>query len=189
MKSDVERDEKKILTAQQNQRKASAQRGIRSLKAWQLIGLLVVAIVGTVSFVAAVGGWFGGGKVSLSNEYYCGTNCDNELVELSKEEYEKLMQESKSFVVFVDQDGCTTADRLRTYISNYAREAGIVIYRISFEDVRESALHDYVKYYPSVVIISRGGIRRFLRADADEDAIFYNEYDEFKKWMNELIKL
>ncbi len=164
-------------------------RNLKRLKIWQLISLLVIVVAGAVVFVGAAGGWFGGGKVSLSNEYYCEPECDPELMELSKEEYEELVQSGKSFVVFVDQDGCTTADRLRGYSQDYAREAGIKVYRIKFADIKEISLHDYVRYYPSVAIISRGGVRAFLRADSDEDAIYYNNYDAFAEWMNSIIKL
>lgn len=152
------------------------------LKAWQLVLLLVIVIGGVVLFVGAVSGWFGSSKVVLDAEYYCGEDCDNEMMELSGAEYEELIKEGKSFVVFVDQSGCTTADRLRGYVTDYAREAGVRVYRMMFSEARETSLHDYVKYYPSVVVVSHGRVAGYLRADSDEDADYYNDYEAFRGW-------
>ena len=153
------------------------------LKVWQLVVLLVVVIGGTVLFLGAVGGWFGGSKVTLDAEYYCGEECDGEMVELSGVRYEELVRNGGSFVVFVDQSGCTTAERLRGYVADYAREIGARVYRMMFSEVKETSLHDFVKYYPSVVVVSRGRVAGYLRADSDEDADYYNDYEAFVRWI------
>ena len=86
-------------------------------------------------------------------------------------------------MVFVDQDGCTTADRLRGYVKDWAASAGVKVYRMMFSEVKESSLHDAVKYYPSVAVVSRGHVVGALRADSDEDAAAYNDYEAFRGWM------
>lgn len=154
------------------------------LKIWQLVLLLLIVVGGTILFVGATSGWFSGGKVVLDTEYYCGENCDGEMMELSRAEYEDLVKEGKSFVVFIDQSGCTTADRLRGYVADYAREAGIKVYRMMFSEARETSLHDYVKYYPSVAVVSHGKVVTWLRADSDEDADYYNDSEAFSEWLN-----
>ena len=134
-------------------------------------------------FVGAASGWFSSAKVALNAEYYCGEECDGEYMELTAEEYEGLVREGKSFVVFVDQNGCTTADRLREYMKDFANEAGVRMYRMMFSEVKKSGLGEVVKYYPSVAVVSRGKVVGHLRADSDEDAGAYNDYDVFKGWM------
>ena len=153
------------------------------LKVWQLVVLLVAVIGGTVLFLGAVGGWFGGSKVTLDVEYYCGEECDGEMMELSGARYEELVRNGGSFVVFVDQSGCTTAERLREYVADYASEIGVRVYRMMFSEVKETPLHDFVKYYPSVVVVSRGRVAGYLRADSDEDAEYYNDYGAFVRWI------
>ena len=138
---------------------------------------------GTVLFVGATSGWFGGGKVVLDTEYYCGESCNGEMMELTGMEYEELVRDGGSFVVFVDQSGCTTADRLREYVSDYVLEMGVKAYRMMFSEVKETSLHDFVKYYPSVVVVSKGRVAGYLRADSDEDVDIYNDYGAFRKWM------
>ena len=148
-----------------------------------LIVTLVAVLLGLVLFAGAMGGWFDDNKVVLDVEYYCGENCDGEYMDLDGAGYEELVRDGGSFVVFVDQSGCTTADRLSGYVKDYAREARVKVYRMMFSEARETSLHDYVKYYPSVVVVSKGRVAGYLRADSDEDADMYNDYDAFRGWM------
>ncbi len=159
------------------------QKKLAGMKVWQLLVLLLVVVGGAVLFVGATSGWFSSIKVVLDAEYYCGEECDGEFLELSGAEYEKLIKGGKSFVVFVDQSGCVTADKLKGYVKDWADGAGVKVYKMMFADARETSLHDYVKYYPSVVLVSKGKVIRFLRADSDEDAEMYNDSDAFKKWI------
>lgn len=149
-----------------------------------LVVALVGVLVGGVLFVGAVSGWFDDPKVKLDAEYYAD---GAEFMELSAGEYEGLMEAKKSFVVFADQDGCTTADRLREYVTRYMTETGILTYRMMFAEVKEASLHEKVKYYPSVAVVSKGKVVAFLRADEDEDADKYNDYDAFKAWIGKYL--
>ena len=153
-----------------------------------LIVALVVVLVGSLVFVGAVSGWFDDPKVVLNEEYRCVGDC-GELMEMDASSYEELVKARKSFVVLVDQGGCTTADRLRGYVSDWAEQVGVRVYRMMFAEMKEPSLHDFVKYYPSVVIVDRGAVRAYLRADADEDAEMYNNYDAFAKWVDEYLQL
>ena len=149
-----------------------------------LVVALVGVLVGGVLFVGAVSGWFDDPKVKLDAEYYAD---GAEFMELSAGEYEGLVEAKKSFVVFVDRDGCTTADRLREYVTRYMTETGILTYRMMFAEVKEASLHEKVKYYPSVAVVSKGKVVAFLRADEDEDADKYNDYDAFKAWIGKYL--
>ena len=107
-----------------------------------------------------------------------------EMISLTIEEYDKMIAEGRSFLLFVDQGGCTTADRLREFVRNYARKHSLVVYTMMFSKVRETSLHDYVKYYPSVVWIKHGNPEKWLRADEDEDSDEYNNEAVFDEWMD-----
>lgn len=150
-----------------------------------LVIALVVVLFGSVLFVGAASGWFDDAKVTLDAEYY---GEFGDFMELDAAGYEALVAEKKSFVVFVDQGGCTTADRLRGYVSEWASTAGVRVYRMMFSEVKESSLHEYVKYYPSFAVVSRGAVAGFLRADADEDAAAYNDYGEFVGWVGKYLQ-
>ena len=152
--------------------------------AW-LVGLLILTVGGGILFVGAASGWFDDGRAKLDAEYY---DEGAELVKLSAGEYEELAEAGKSFVVFVDQNGCTTADRLRGYIKQYMAEKGILVYQMMFGEVKKATLHEQVKYYPSVAIVSRGRVVAYLKADSDEDADIYNDYEAFRGWMGKYLR-
>lgn len=153
-----------------------------------LVVALVVLLIGGVLFVGAVSGWFDDPKVTLDAEYYCEVDC-GEFMEIDATSYDGLIAEKKSFVVFVDQGGCTTADRLRGFVTEYAKETGIRVYRMMFEEVKKTSLYESVKYYPSVAVVAKGKVVSWLRADSDEDAGAYNDYEEFKEWLNGRLEL
>lgn len=169
------------------------KQGWRNWGVGKLVVALVAVVLSGVLFVGAVSGWFDWGKkVVLDAEYVCGAECDGEFLEgesgagLNAREYEELIAAKKSFILLVDQGGCTTAERLKGYMRDFMKEAGAKAYRMMFSEVKNSSLHEKVKYYPSVVVISRGEVIGFLRADSDEDAKMYNDYEEFKGWMRGL---
>ena len=147
-----------------------------------LIVALVIVLIGGLIFMGAVAGWFDDPKVVIDSEYTCDNESGCDYMELTAEGYDELVKAKKSFVVFVNQDGCTTADRLRGYVSDWATSRGIKVYRMMFAEVKKASLHDYVKYYPSVVMVDKGRVRAWLRADSDEDAEMYNNYDAFNEW-------
>ena len=150
-----------------------------------LVIALVAVLMGGVLFVGAISGWFDDPKVKLDAEYYAD---GAEFMELSAGEYEGLVEAKKSFVVMVDQAGCTTADRMREYVTRYMTETGMLVYKMMFEQVKESSLHELVKYYPSVAVVDKGVVRAYLRADSDEDAEIYNNYDAFREWMGKYLQ-
>ena len=143
---------------------------------------IVVALLGGILIAGVMNGWFDDSAVILDPEYRMG---GGEIKELSVGEYEELTSVRKTFIVFIDQDGCTTADRMREFVTEYAEAHGLVIYRMMFSEMKETAMHEVVKYYPSVVIVSRGEVVGYLRADSDEDAEIYNDYEAFEDWMGQ----
>ncbi len=156
----------------------------------RIIGLivgLVMVVLGAVLFMVGISNVVSDTQVKLDPSYYCNGACDEGYLEIGKDEFEELINKEKSFVVFVDQSACDAADRLRRFTSDYFPSHGVKIYRMMFSELKESSLHEKVKYYPSLVVVSKGKVRIFLRADADEDADMFNEYDKFVEWVKKYI--
>ena len=178
-------------TGKKKDDKLLAERGAMTYEAMEkkkqksvlgLIVALVVVLAGSVIFMGAVGGWFDDAKVVLDEDSWCEGGC--EMVDLTGEAYEGMVSDGKSFVMFVDQSGCTTADKLRGFTVNWAREKGVKVYKMMFSDAKKTSLHDYVKYYPSVVVVSKGKPVVWLRADEDEDSDAYNKEEAFVEWIS-----
>ena len=169
--------------------------GTKALQKQRPVWVLILALIGVVGgaalFICAVAGLFNQSpKATLDPEYLAATstetNTDGDfLARLTPDGYQTLVDQQKSFVVFVDQTSCMTADRLRGYITQYATEYGIKPYRLMFSDLKQTSLHDQIKFYPSVAVISDGQPIAWLKTNADEDAAAYNDYGAFKTWLGD----
>ena len=167
-----------------------AKKSDKSKKIWLLIVALIGVVFGGVLFVGAVSGWFSGPEMAtIDAEYYCYDKCELELEVITPDEYEEMIQSGKSFVVFIDEGGCVTANKMRDFAESFSNVNRFTIFKLFFEDLKEISLGEYVKYYPSVAVISRGRVIAWLRADSDEDAPAYNNFADFEEWMKKYIKL
>ncbi len=119
----------------------------------------------------------------LDAEYY-GTS---EAIDIDKEAYEKLIEEKKSFVIMVDKPNCFTTADMRKRMTEFPEDMQFKYYRIMWAQARESSLHEYVKYVPSVAIIHTGEVVDFLDADSDEDTAKYNEVQALQDWIKSYI--
>lgn len=156
--------------------------------AYLILGLVMI-VTGSILFALAVSGAFDPATTELDAEFYCDGVCEGGFIEIGKENYEDLIKEKRSFVLFVDQNGCDGADRLRKFSNDYFPESGVKVHKMMFSDLKETTLHEKVKYYPSLVVIRKGDVRAFLRADSDEDADAFNQYGSFIDWVNQHVLL
>ena len=172
--------------------------GDKSKIIWLLVGL--VAVIGmTALFIWGLssGGGDGGGQpyiggesgtVVLDTDFDCGEKCEGNFINVDSIGYENLILNQKSFIVIVDQTACVTGDRLRGFIDDYVGDSGLKVYRIMFEDMKQTSLYDKITYYPSVAIISEGKMVAWLDAESNEDKPMYDEYESFVAWLNKYIK-
>lgn len=123
-------------------------------------------------------------EIDFSGLTKCDGECKPEYVGLNATLYDRKVEDKESFVVMVDQNGCTTADKVRQFVLDWAGERRTKVYRIMFEEVKKSKLYNSVEYYPSVAVVKNGEPVAWLKADSDADADAYNDYDSFKNWIN-----
>ena len=121
----------------------------------------------------------------LSSEYYQKDN----LIEITKEELQKLENDEKSFSVFLYQPFCSASNELEETVTTFLKEHQISFYKIAYTNIDETLLGDTVKYYPSVIIYEKGKIIKYLRADCNEDMCCYENAYNFENWFTETIPL
>ena len=147
-------------------------------------------LVGSFIFVGAAAGWFSGPsaplpiakKATLSEEYINNSG----IKEITKDEYQKLIEEKKSFVVRAHLPDCQA--KILQFTKDYAEEQNIIINDINWAELRDIVKQSGIKYAPTVIIVSEGRIISSLRSDSDADTAKYNDYNEFKNWLNSLIE-
>lgn len=165
---------------------SSDNRGGKQRPIWTLIAGLVAIIAFGVLMIGGIAGWFSDPKTTLDAEYYAEAV---DYTDLTAVEYEELVAQKKSFIIFVDQAGCVTAEKLHANFTEYMVQNGVRAYHMMFDELKESSLRAAVKYYPSIVIVRGGRPVAWLRADADEDALAYNNYDDLVVWLDKYLNL
>ncbi len=119
----------------------------------------------------------------LDEEYYS----ISEAIDIKKDDYEKLIADKKTFLVMIDKPGCVMTAEMRDFMSNFPSEMQFKYYRMMWEEVAKSSLHEYVKFTPSVAIVYQGKVIDWLQADKDEDADYFNNAEALQRWIKEYI--
>lgn len=123
--------------------------------------------------------------VRLSDTSYGGS----EQININTDEYNQLIADQASFIVFIDQPNCITANKLREMLNDIASKYQIHIYHIMWSDTSGTNLREKVKYYPSVAIIQQGEIKDALDANSDAHVAYYNSETDLENWLIRYFKL
>ena len=156
-----------------------------TLKRWQIgvaIGALVAVLVGL-----GVGLWlrFAGGKFEFDDNLYGRA----ELIEIDAAGYDELVAEKASFGLLVYQPLCTTSYDFTQIVTAFAEAEQVSFYQIPFSQLKETALAEVVKYYPSFVLVREGEVVDALDAESDEDTAIYKEQAAFYDWLTGYVTL
>ena len=165
-------------TEKQLDKKKGASKGFR------IVALAIILVVVITVLVAVIVGGQPTQQFRLSAEYY-GTS--EMLTGLTKDEYEQLLSQKKSFVVMVDKPGCITTPPMRERMANFPANMQFKYYQFMWSEARESSLHEYVTFVPSVAIIREGKVVAWLRADSDEDVDYFNSAEALQGWIAKYI--
>ena len=120
----------------------------------------------------------------LDDEYYA----TSEAITITKSDYEQLITNKKTFIVMIDKPGCTTTQAMREYMSNFPADMQFKYYRMMWQEVKNSSLHNFVKFTPSVAIINNGEVKVWLQADRDEDTEYFNSSEALQSWIRKYIE-
>ena len=156
-----------------------------TLKRWQIgvaIGALVAVLVGL-----GVGLWLrlAGGKFEFDDNLYGRA----ELIEIDAAGYDELVAEKASFGLLVYQPLCTTSYEFTQIVTAVTEAEQVSFYQIPFSQLKETALAEVVRYYPSFVLVREGEVVDALDAESDEDTAIYKEQTAFYDWLTGYVTL
>ncbi len=148
-----------------------------------IIGMVIAALIifGGLVFLT-VGMRY---PFSLNEEYYGTTETDS--IDYAK--LEDLTEDKKSFAVFVYQPLCETSAAFEEVLDQFRTENSVGFYKIAFADLKDTALGEQVKHYPSFMVFKNGELMEFLDAEADEDKEYYQDADGFKRWFSKYVNI
>ena len=143
-------------------------------------------MVGSIVFVGAAAGWFSSKpvekpveKFQLSSEYRNNTTW----TELTRESYENLKKDQKSFILISHLPDCQA--KIIQFLKDYSTERQIAINYMVWSEFHEIEKDSGIKYAPTVIIYNDGKIVDYLKSDSDADTAKYNNYDDFKGWLDQ----
>lgn len=122
---------------------------------------------------------------SLSPEFYG----QSELRDISADELQELISEQKTFVLLAHQPNCQASAELSNIVRQFSEQNSVTIYRIAFSDLKNSALVDGLRFYPTFVIYHNGEVVDFLEADSAEDVSAYTSLGGFTEWFKGYVRL
>ena len=118
-------------------------------------------------------------RFSLEQKYY---NNDQIIEIQAKEEYESLIDNKESFVVYIYSPGCYACGLFKPVIEGFVEEENITIYQINAYYLSETSLVEHVQYTPSVALFNQGSFYRLLDPIKAEDAPAFESINEFTNW-------
>ena len=120
-------------------------------------------------------------RLYLTDDYYS----KGEYVKVTKEELSS--RENETYLLFTYNNYCNLSVPCDQIFAKFMKKYKIDVLSIPYEDFKETAFYDTVKFAPSVLIIDKSKIVAYLDAEKDEDLSRYQDADEFEKWLNEYI--
>ena len=154
------------------------------MKKQKLIGAVAGVIAVIVLLMAAVL-IFRDSRVVLSEEY----RGEGGIGMITIDDLKTMTEDKKSFLLFVSQPECKTAEKLREILQELITEYPIQIFEVSFSELKESGLASEVRFYPSLIVYRQGKIADFLDANDSEDSEAYNSLDGLKEWLMNVVIL
>lgn len=123
--------------------------------------------------------------VYLDNEYYGKYN----LIDIDKNDYQKLIDDKKTFVIAITLDGCISCEEFKPILKEYMETNKLTFYHLEFKEMIKTDLYENIKYSPSVVVIKRGKLVSYLDSNSDEDMSAYESVKGLDNWLKKYIKL
>ena len=123
-------------------------------------------------------------KFYLSGEYY-----KSDVIEINNNELDKLLNNDKSFILFVYNPFCNFKVSCEEVFTNTLKNENITLLKIPFDNFKSSKFYKKVKYGPSILIINNGKLVKYLDASDDNDYDIYQDEEKFKKWLSLYIYL
>ena len=104
-------------------------------------------------------------------------------IDISKDEYESMIKERRSFAVLVDSPTCVRSKKIEQMMNNMDKKYHFKYYRMMWSDVKQTSLFDYVKFLPSLAVINKGQVKAWLKADKDEDKPYFSSQKDLQQWL------
>lgn len=128
---------------------------------------------------------------SNSNKFYLDKKYYNEgnFIPTTATTINELKDKKESFIVYTYNSFCSFPIPCEDIFSKVLKKYKIDIYSLNFEEMKNTFIHEEVKFAPSIIIIENGQIVAYLDAESDTDYEIYQDENKFDIWLNNYIYL
>ncbi len=124
-------------------------------------------------------------KFYLNDEYYNA----GKLVDIDSKELTNMLKSNDSFILFTYNPYCNFKVSCEDVVENFSKNNNITIFKISFEEFKNTKLYNTIKYAPSIILINKGKIETYLDPNKNEDSIKYQEEKALKDYIEMYIDI
>lgn len=118
-------------------------------------------------------------KFYLNDEYYNA----GKLVDIDSKELTNMLKSNDSFILFTYNPYCNFKVSCENVVENFSKNNNITIFKIPFEEFKNTKLYNTIKYAPSIILINNGKIENYLDPNKDEDSIKYQDEKALKDYI------
>lgn len=124
-------------------------------------------------------------KFYLNDEYYNA----GKLVDIDSKELTNMLKSNDSFILFTYNPYCNFKVSCENIVENFSKNNNITIFKIPFEEFKNTKLYNTIKYAPSIILINKGKIETYLDPNKDKDSIKYQEEKALKDYIEMYIDI
>lgn len=122
-------------------------------------------------------------KFFLDKQYYNQGN----YIEITSDEFENL--DSKNYILFTYNNYCAFSVPCDEIFKEFMENFGIDFLSMSYEEFKETKLHDTVEFAPSVIIVKNWKIVDYLDSEKDKYLDMYQDVEKFGQWIKKYIEI
>ena len=124
-------------------------------------------------------------KFYLNDEYYNA----GKLVDINNKELTNMLKSNDSFILFTYNPYCNFKVSCESIVEEFSKSNNITIFKIPFEEFKNTRLYNSIKYAPSIVLVNKGIIVSYLDPNKDEDSIKYQDENALRNYIEMYIDL
>ena len=128
------------------------------------------------------------GEFLLSEKYY--TEIDKGLKDdIDYSLIKQALDNKESFVVFIYSNGCMTCASFKPILEDFLNQHNMQFLASTFQLMKDNvtAINDYVKYTPGLVIFNNGDYVVDLDANEEEDTYAFKSLNGFTEWFSRFV--
>jgi len=121
-------------------------------------------------------------KFALDQEYY---NTSEDFVYITSDAFENL--DFQNYVLFVSTRSCAFSVPCDEIFQQYMKQKHISFLSMSYDEFKNTKLHEQVRFAPSVIIVKNWKIVAYLDPEKDKYLDMYQDVEKFGAWFEKYV--